>query len=258
MNVNFMDGYVISPYIIWGELDHRGFVTVGFEGEKDFENLDFLKKLKGRVQLLRLQSKEYLFFCFSLSEFSSKKSIFNLSGKELNQFYEQNYDDAQTAMCRLFYQLKSYSRQTVKPLQAKELGKLWQSYFHPLARHHKSFNPAKSILINSLAKSKLNSKAIGLELGSCLHHFVTVQTGEDYFQLISALKDYDLSAGISLGKCQQIYLHLYADSLKLIKEQAFELKSLLHSIGKTDYYQANEFSENLRLLERSLPGGYLA
>ena len=34
MKLNLTDGYLISPYIIWGELDYRGYVAIGFELEK--------------------------------------------------------------------------------------------------------------------------------------------------------------------------------------------------------------------------------
>ena len=257
MKINFTDGYVVTPYIIWGELDQRGFVSVGFKSEEGFEGLEFLESLRGRAQYLRCHGEDYLFFCFALADFYPGGSLFNLNDIQITDRYEGLYDDTQTALCRLFYQIKHYTNQQIEPLQVKELAKLWQDFFNPLSFHHK-FNPSKSILTNTIPKRRVQEKALGLELGSCLHHFITVKADENYFNLINTLDSYDLSAGISEGQCEQVYIHLYANSLKEIKERAFDLKSQLHELGKTDYYQANEVGENLLLLERSIPGGYMS
>ena len=45
MKLNPTDGYVINPWIIWGELDYRGRVSLGVKPEINFKDLSFLKEL---------------------------------------------------------------------------------------------------------------------------------------------------------------------------------------------------------------------
>lgn len=254
MKLNPIDGYLIRNYIIWGELDYRGWIALGIKAENDFIDLSFLSDLEAHCQYIRSENQDYLFVSYPLELFTPPGSIFNLSNDKLNDFYKSTSESSQNQLQKTFLRIKSLCKQNIEVLNKNELAKLWYKHFNPLAQISElaEFNPLDSILTNCLPGYKVHSKAVGFELNNCLHHFLEVKTCVSLSKVSQILKNYSFS--ISLYKGQYEFLiHLFGTNTRAISEESFQLKELLHALPGTDYYETNEVGENVRFFENSIP-----
>ena len=255
MKLNPTDGYVISPYIIWGELDYRGCVALGLAAAEDFKDLSFLKEIKSACQYIRRENRDYLFISFPLSSFCPKTTVFNLTDKKLAKFYKTTYENAQDEILKTFYQVRDLCGQELDVLQAQSLGKLWQNHFNPLTNliDLDDFDATDSILHNCLPTYKVYESSIGFELSVCIHHYILVQSFSSYKELITSLKDFCVSVKIT-EEGKEVLIHLYAADIESIRQEASKVKATLHTLPNTDYYEANELGENVSFFQHSIPG----
>jgi len=255
MNLQLTDGYVINPYIIWGELDYRGFAAIGLSPKQNFNDLSFLKEIKSRCQYIRCQDLDFLFISCPLADFSPDTSVFNLNEAGLNRFYKKTYESAQEEMLRIFYRIKHLSGQEVSPMNEQDLGYLWSRHFNPLesALDIDSFNPSETILSNCLPECNISESSIGFKLNGCLHHFIQVKTKQSFSAVVSSLDTYSFTITLNENG-SEILIHLHAENSEEITRQARAIKAELHSLQETDYYEANDSRENLEFFERSTPG----
>ena len=249
------DGYVISPYIIWGELDNRGSLALGFEAKEDFKNLNFLSEIGSNCQYIRKNNQDYIFLSFALADFTPNKSVFNLTSKKLENFYKHTFEEAQSEMLRLHYRARNLTGQQVDPMQAKALGYIWQKHFNPLedSAYLGDFIQKCSILSNCLPDYRVTEKSTGFALAGCLHHFIRVRTLNDPFEIVKKLSDCTIFVNYSAEGTETL-IHLHKATVEEISQQASEVKETLHSISGTHYYEANEALENIRFFKRTVPG----
>ena len=255
MKLEIADGYVINPYIIWGELDYRGYAAIGLQPKSDFKDLKFLKEIDSRCQYLRTDNMDFLFMSCPLSKCSPNTSVFNLTDQSLNKFYQKTYENAQEEMFRSFFRIKNLSGQEVISLNEQDLFYLWAEHFNPLDIHLKEeyFNPSKTIMTNCLPECHLKESTLGFELNGCLHHYIQIKTCTDLSNLATKLKDYTFTISMSEHGPDTL-IHITAGSLNEINHKSKELKVLLQSLDGVDYYEANNAEENVRFFERSVPG----
>ena len=255
MKLNLTDGYVINPYIIWGELDYRGYASIGLQPKEDFKDLKFLNDIQSRCQYIKTNGIDYLFMSCPLSECSPNQSVFNLNDRRLSNFYRRTYENAQEEIFRSFYRIKNLCGQEINQLDNQDLSYLWSGYFNPLDFPHDLdyFNPSKSILANCLPECHLKENTTGFELNGCIHHFIQVKSFSSISELTKVLNDRTFTVTMNESGCE-ILIHLYSKNLKEINQQAKEVKKLLHSLKQTDYYEANNAKENISFFERSVPG----
>jgi len=255
MNLQLTDGYVINPYIIWGELDYRGFAAIGLSPNNNFNDLNFLKEIKSRCQYIRCQDLDFLFVSCPLADFSPDTSVFNLNDSGLKQFYKKTYESAQEEMLRTFYRIKHLSGEVVSPMNEEDLSYLWSRHFNPLENRLDidCFNTAETILTNSLPECNINESAIGFKLNGCIHHFIQVKSKQAFSEIVPFLDSYSFSISLNEHGSETL-IHLHADNCDEITRQAKEIKAQLHSLPETDYYEANDSRENLKFFERSVPG----
>ncbi|MCM8540630.1 MAG: hypothetical protein NE328_10175 [Lentisphaeraceae bacterium] len=255
MKLNPTDAYLISPYIIWGELDYRGRVSLGVKPKENFKSLDFLSKLQTPCQYIRCKNKDYLFISFPLADFTPDCSIFNLTDLELKEFYQKTYQNSQDAILKTYYRIKHLSGQEIDSLKTEELAELWHYHFNPLTDFSTlpEFNPADSLLTNCLPGYTVRNQTSGFELNGCIHHFIKVLSFCKLNDITRALEGYFFSTSLYADKCE-IIIHISAENSSLINQRSLEVKELLHSIPKTDYYEANEIGENVNLFEVAIPG----
>ncbi len=255
MKQNLTDGYVINPYIIWGELDYRGFAAIGLQPVNDFEDLAFLNEIKSRCQYIRCRDMDFLFISCPLADFCPDTSVFNLSDAGLNQFYKKTYETAQEEMFRTFYRVKSLSGQPVSPMNEQDLGYLWTRHFNPISDGEEQdyFNASQTILANCLPECDIQESPVGFKLNGCLHHFIQVKSKQSFSTIARALGSYSLSFSFNENGSEML-VHLYARESAEIIRQSKEIKTVLHSLPDTDYYEANDSQENIDFFERSIPG----
>lgn len=255
MKLQVTDGYLINPYIIWGELDYRGYAAIGLQPKSDFKDLKFLNEIDSRCQYLRTNNMDFLFMSCPLSECSPDTSVFNLTDKGLNKYYQKTYENAQEEMFRSFFRIKNLSGQEVVSLNEQDLFYLWADHFNPLDIHLKEdfFNPSKTILSNCLPECNLKESNCGFELNGCLHHYIQIKGCSDLSALAARLHDYTFTITLSEHGSETL-IHLSAGTLSEIKHRSKDLKELLQTLRGTDYYEANNAAENLRFFERSVPG----
>ncbi len=255
MKLKLTDGHLINPYIIWGELDHRGFVTLGFKTEDDFFDISPLAELAGRKQLIRNENGTTIFVSFPLAAFTPKCSVFNLDEDKLSSFYRETYLGAQDQLMRTFFRLGHlYPSYKFKALEEKELTQIWNHYFNPLSpMPDEHFDPTFSILENCFPEQNLKESGCGFELNSCLHHFITITRCRDHSEVIQKLSAFPLTINLTeFGN--QLLIGLHEKDQNELNRKATQVKELLHTLPGTDYYEANDFAENLRLFEQAIPG----
>ena len=255
MKLNLTDGHVISPYIIWGELDYRGYVALGFELEKDFHQFEKLDELSSRKQLICHKGKNYLFISLPLAIYSPKGSIFNLPEFKLLEYYKETYEKAQDELWRLFYRLKHLTGQELKLLKEDQLLQIWNLHFNPIISpiENDLFNPSETILTNCIPEQNIKASTIGFSMNGCLHHFIAVSKFSSYEQVLVKLKDFPLTVNLTENG-NQIFIHLHGENISAINQLANQAKSIIHSIPDTDYFEANDAKENMRLFCQSVPG----
>jgi hypothetical protein len=255
MKLKLTDGHLIDPYIIWGELDHRGFVSLGFKTEDDFCDLSPLVDLAGRKQLIRNETGTTVFVSFPLAAFTPKCSVFNLDEEKLLSFYRETYEGAQEELMRTFFRLGHLCPgYKFKALDEKDLARTWHHYFNPLSPiPDELYNPTFSILENCLPEQNLKESGCGFELNGCLHHFITIKRCRHHTEVVQKLNAFPLTINLTeFGN--QILIGLHETSQDELNRKATQVKELLHTLPGTDYYEANDCSENLRLFEQAIPG----
>ena len=255
MKLNPTDGYVINPWIIWGELDYRGRVSLGVKPEINFKDLSFLKELNIPVQFIHRNGQDYLFINFSLADFTPKTSIFNLSDKKLKKFYSDTLENSQDEIQKTYFRIKHLSGHEIDTLQTDELAGLWHSHFNPLLdkENFPEFDPGNSILGNCLPGYKARQKAAGFELNGCIHHFIKILDYSNLTEITGALRKFSFSIS-SFGDQSLILIHNYGNDPGPISEKSLAVKEALHSIPGTDYYEANDIGSSVCYFEYSIPG----
>lgn len=255
MKLNPTDGYVLNPYIIWGELDFRGSVSLGVQPQDDFKSLSFAKELNTNWQYIRRFNKDFLFISFPLNDFCPKRSPFNLTDRQLKGYYFETFEKSQDAIFRTFFRIKHLSGLPVTPLDEKNLFQIWQHYFNPLEENltEKNFEARNSILENCLPSYLVRERLTGFELKGCHHHFIQVTRFNDLNQIVQQLKDFSICIN-GQESTSEILIHIHGKNTDSIISQSQVVKSKLHSLPGTDYFEANSKGENVRLFESAVPG----
>ena len=255
MHLKLTDGHVISPYIIWGELDYRGFVSIGFQTENKFCDLDPLRDLSGRKQLVKTGEETFLYVSYPLAAFTPTESIFNLRDDKLLSFYRDTYEGAQDELMRVFYRIKHFCPgYTFEALHEYKLFENWHDFFDPqnnITFEH--FNPGGSILDNCLPEQNIEDSHCGFRLNGCLRHFISVSIDSKAAVIADALAGYPMTINLT-ERGSSIIINLFDTDENSLAEKSLKVKELIHSIPGADYYEANELSENMKYFEESIPG----
>lgn len=255
MKLNPTDGYVVDPWIIWGELDFRGRVSLGLKPETNFLDLSFLSELKLPCQFVHYNGKDYLFNSFPLDMLSGNVSLFNLTDKKLKEFYSENLEYSQDEIQKTYWRIKHLSGHDIKPLQADELSRLWHGHFNPLndPATFPEFDAGDSILNNCLPGYTARGRTPGFELNNCIHHYIKVLEYKNLNQISQVLKDQNFSVSV-FGNRSEILIHIHGSDPAVISDKSMVVKEALHSVPGTDYFEANEIGSNVILFECSIPG----
>lgn len=255
MKLNPLDGYVVEPWIIWGELDFRGRVCMGIKPLGNFTDLSFLNNLKLPCQYLHINNSDFLFISFPLSMFSSKKSLFNLTDKKLKEFYSETLENSQDEIQKTYWQIKNLSGQDIKPLQVEDLAMLWHGHFNPVTEPDSlpEFDAGDSILNNCLPGYTARGRTPGFELNNCIHHYIKVLEYRNLNEIAKALKDQNFSVTVFQNR-SELSIHIHGSNAGEISDKSLSVKEALHAVPESDYYEANDIGSNVLLFECTIPG----
>ena len=255
MKLNPTDGYVVNPWIIWGELDYSGHITLGIKPQVNFKGLSFLSNLQTPNQYIRSKNQDYLFVNFPLADFTPRPSMFNLTDKKIDECYFEALDNCQDEIQKTYFKIKDLSGHEITALQTNELAKVWQEHFNPLAVNARpyEFDIDNSILANCMPGYKVIDRSPGFELDGCLHHYIKVLSYDNLDQITDSLKENNFSIS-SYGNNSQILIHIYgADSSEIIK-RSMATQEALNAVPDIAFYEASDLGSNIAFFEKSIPG----
>jgi len=246
------DGYYINPFIIWKELDYRGYISVGFQVEA-FDGIRVLKKLPGRKQIICQNGEMLIFLSVPIAELCPNKSIFNLSDKKLQAFYNSTLEKAKEYFDDCRFKLSNMINQEVNYLEDVEHFALLSDFFH-VEDDELFLDTSQTIMDNCLDSQKIEKAVSGFKMADHYHNvFVIDKYSHNYRAIFNNLKDFHLTI-IFTDEGSQIVAATSATSEEKMIKASHEIKSKILELPGTNSYEPNDTKESFSFFEACIPG----
>jgi|SaaInlStandDraft_1057018.scaffolds.fasta_scaffold135336_1 hypothetical protein len=250
--MKFTDGYYINPYIIWGELDYRGFASVGFEVDA-FDNLELLKRLPGRKQVIWQNGQVLVFVSIKISDVCPEISIFNLSDKKLKAFYNSTLERISETFLTVKAELSRILNQEIEYLQDVEHFYFMLEFFN-IKNEDVELNSSETIFNNLPCSKKINNAVCGFSMGDLLHNVIVIDKyTHNYREIFQKLNEFHLTV-IFAPEGSLILVSAHAETEEKLIEKSSLIKSKILDISRTSYYEPSDPKESFKFFESCIPG----
>jgi hypothetical protein len=253
MKLNLTDGYLVNSTIIWGELDYRGYVTIGYEIDCKFNYFHAFKKLPGRKQIV-WNDGLFVYVSLPLKDHCPPTSIFNLGAKRLKDFYYKTHLNIMTMVDVVTEQISTIIGQEIQVMSDEDLYLHLATFFDPASEGDFELDLSKSIYSNCFPSRAVKATHFGLELNDCHHCVILIDKFQkNYLEIFDTLNEYFITMNLT-EQGSQILVRSWALTHEEIIQSSRHIKELIHSLPRTDYYEPNDRKETLKLFESSIPG----
>lgn len=253
MKVKLKEAKIVDSLIIWGELDYRGFASIGVKLPSDFTNLNIFKEIAPRTQVVWHRGELLLYFSINLNTVCPNRSIFNLTANQLLSFCRKTYDAARLQLESYIDKTSSLLGINLSPMTDEELYFQLATFLNEV-EPNLTFDPSVCIFKSSIIDPTIKFGKSGFSLNNVYQNIIRVDKySENYKEIFEVLEDFGVTINFT-EKGSELLIRIISSSEESTAEHSIAVKEKIHSLPGTGYYESTSKQALVTDYQNSIPG----